>query len=160
MVLSSAACLDDLDEREQQLMIDDDLAGEAEVIDSENLVHEGDGTNTSSARLFQNLAEAKKQGHEGKTLKDYTQCVTYFWLAAQNHLIAALTQRIWAKLTAFCVTKGFIPSPNSFDSGPIPAEAADWFALYIAHESIRPPTCFFLMCSLINDLFVLLDAMS
>lgn len=30
-----------------------------------------------------------------------------------------------------------------FDSGPIPADAPDWFALYIAHESISPPTWIF-----------------
>ena len=151
MVLSSAVCLDDLDDREQQLMIDDDLSGEAEVIDGENLVNEGSGTNTSGARLFRNLAEAKKQGHEGKTLKDYTQCVIYLRLTGQKPLIATLHARIWAKLAAFCVTKGFILSPDFFDSGPIPAEAPDWFALYIAHESVHAPTHFFLMCLPIDN---------
>lgn len=75
---SLAASLDDIDDGEQQIMIEDDLAGEADVIDSEILVHEG---STSSVRLFQNLAEAKKQGHEEKTLKDYAQCVTCILLA-------------------------------------------------------------------------------
>src|SRR5712691_7779413 len=34
----------------------------------------------------------------------------------------------------YCVWKGFVPTKDFFDSGPIPKAAPEYFALYIAHE--------------------------
>lgn len=64
--------------------------------------------------------------------------------------------RIWAKLTDYCVNKGFIKTKDFFDSGPVPAAAPEWFALYIAHESVFPAVALFfnVVCSLPRSLQV------
>lgn len=57
--------------------------------------------------------------------------------------------RIWAKLMDYCVNKGFIKTKDFFDSGPVPEAAPEWFALYIANESVSLLLlCFFNFCVL------------
>ena len=128
--------MEDLTEDERRDIIEDDLRAEADALDDDTFAGSDGLCSTSSQRLFKNLAVAAEESLDSSTFKSYKQYVSH----RSRSLVFCLSilvalHRIWSKITDYCVRKGFIPTKDFFDSGPIPVAAPDYFALYIAHES-------------------------
>lgn len=128
--------LDDLPPNERLMMINDDLEAEADAIDADALLLDSIiDTMSSENRLFRNLAKAAEGSLVAGTYKNYQRHV----ILGKNLLVALTSHlfcRIWSKVTDYCVRKGFIKTKDTFDNGPIPAAAPEYFALYIASESV------------------------
>lgn len=131
--------LDELPPGDRNIMIQEDVDAEADTLadalaDTIFLPETTNDFASSETRLRQNLAVAAEGALDSKTSNSYQKFVIPAKVLAI--MLTPFFRRIWSKLTDYCVRKGFIATKEAFDSGPIPPAAPDYFALFIAYESV------------------------